>query len=214
MKKRARAFLDQRETARKNVFADLRHERAPRVFDRLPVLGLASRQFRQIFRRARRRCKRGLMREFDERRFASDEVGLGTDFDQRRARFARANRDRAFRRRAPRDCVGARAAFDAQGLPRRVQIAVRRDERFFALHHPKPGLLAQGLDCGGGDLRHNDSPFSPFSPLTAESSTASPSATASLTSSMRAALPRIIAFAISRRYKSVACFESSLPGMT
>ena len=47
MKKRARAFLDQRETARKNVFADLRHERAPRVFDRLPVLGLASRQFRQ-----------------------------------------------------------------------------------------------------------------------------------------------------------------------
>jgi hypothetical protein len=91
------------------------------------------------------------------------EVGLGGQLDERTDATLDQHLDCAVLGRAPGTLLRAREALLAQPVLRRFHVAARLLERALAVHHPRPGGLAQLGDELRGHLSHRCSPL--LSPL-------------------------------------------------
>src|SRR5215211_3419916 len=103
-----------------------------------------------------------LARELLEVVVAGHEVGLAVDLDEHADLLRRVHvrGDDALGGLALTALGGLGLALDAQDLDGLVHVAVGFLEGLLAVHHPRAGAVAEGLDVLGADLRHHALPSS------------------------------------------------------
>src|SRR3954453_2070752 len=109
-------------------------------------------------RRRRGNVQRHVLGERDEVFVGGDEVGVAVDLDQRAelAVGVDVGLDRALGRLAAGELADLVAHLDPDDLDGLVHVAAGLGEGGLAVHHPRAGLVAQGLDVGSGDRGAHD----------------------------------------------------------
>ena len=102
---------------------------------------------------------RGLLDIVEELLIAGNEVGFTEDLDHDSLVSVDRGIDFAFLCRLVRTLFRFRGACFTQILDGGFHIAVGFRQRFFAIHHPRVGFIAQLLDHCSGNIRHCRIPF-------------------------------------------------------
>src|SRR3954447_20877798 len=112
--------------------------------------------------------QRHVLGERDEVFVGGDEVGVAVDLDQRAelAVGVDVGLDGALGRLAAGELADLVAHLDPDDLDGLVHVAAGLGQRGLAVHHPRAGLVAQGLDVGSGDRHAHDAGVSSTASVT------------------------------------------------
>src|SRR3954452_12538463 len=123
--------------------------------------------------RRRRDVQGDVLRERDEVLVGGHEVGVAVDLDERAelAVGVDVGLDRALGRLAAGELADLVAHLDPDDLDGLVHVAAGLGQRGLAVHHPRAGLVAEGLDVGCGDGGAHDAGVSSGAGVSAVSAT-------------------------------------------